>query len=93
MNFVLIATICYLCTISFLSIIIAAYDKYASKHKKRRIREITLFTFAFIGGALVMYLTMIVIRHKTRHRRFMLGLPLIIALQIVLFLLMFRCWV
>ena len=35
-----------------------------------------------------MYLTMRIIRHKTLHKKFMIGIPLIILLQIVLVLLL-----
>ena len=37
-----------------------------------------------IGGSVGMYLTMKKIRHKTRHPKFMVGIPVIIALQIAL---------
>ena len=72
----------YFAAISLISAIVTAYDKIAAKKpKKRRIRESTLMLLAALGGALFMYLTMQLIRHKTRHLKFMAGLPLIILLQ------------
>ena len=72
----------YFAAISLVSVIVTAYDKIAAKKpKKRRIRESTLMLLAALGGALFMYLTMQLIRHKTRHLKFMAGLPLIILLQ------------
>lgn len=46
--------------------------------------EKTLFAFSIAGGALGMYVTMQLIRHKTQHKRFMVGLPLIIFAQAVI---------
>lgn len=39
---------------------------------------------AALGGSLGMYITMRKIRHKTLHKRFMIGIPLIMAAQCVL---------
>ncbi|MBQ5843177.1 MAG: DUF1294 domain-containing protein, partial [Clostridia bacterium] len=49
-----------------------------------RIPEKTLFLTALFGGSLAMYITMLVIRHKTKHKRFMIGLPVIALAQAVL---------
>jgi uncharacterized membrane protein YsdA (DUF1294 family) len=35
-----------------------------------------------LGGSVFMYLTMLVIRHKTQHKKFMIGIPVIIFLQL-----------
>ena len=51
------------------------YDKYAAKHKKRRVPERTLLLVAACGAALPMFIVMQLIRHKTRHKKFMIGLP------------------
>ena len=65
------------------AVILTAYDKYASRRRKTRIPEKTLFITAICGGSLAMYLTMLVIHHKTKHKRFMIGLPVIIAVQVL----------
>ncbi len=72
--------------INAISAIITLYDKAASKCRKRRIKEKTLFFFSIIGGSVTMYVTMLFIRHKTKHLRFMLGLPCIILAQAALVL-------
>ncbi len=78
----------YIITVSFISVLLTVYDKFASKKLKRyRVPEKVLFAAALFGGAAAEYITMKFIRHKTRHRRFMIGLPLIIALHIIIFLL------
>ena len=75
--------IIYISIISIISILLTIYDKIASKKFKRnRIRENVLLFFAFIGGGISMYITMKLIRHKTRHKKFMIGLPIILILQI-----------
>lgn len=76
--------------VSIIALIITCYDKLAAKAKGRRTREKTLFLVAILGGSVAMYLTMLLIRHKTKHKRFMLGLPLITALQIGLLVFLFR---
>ena len=70
--------------IGLISIFTTVFDKAAAKKRKRRIPEQVLFFWAAIGGALLMLLTMKLIHHKTRHKRFMLGLPAIIITHTVL---------
>ncbi len=85
--------IAYAVFVSALTCIITAYDKIISSSRgKRRISERTLLYFAVFGGAVVEYLLMLIIRHKTRHKKFMIGLPLIIVLQILLIVFL-HLWV
>ncbi len=73
----------YLAAIGLLALILTAYDKWAArKGRLQRVRERTLLAVGALGGALPMYVMMRLIRHKTKHKRFMLGLPLIILLQL-----------
>lgn len=76
--------IIYFVFISLVTFIVTALDKYKAKRGKYRISEATLFILAILGGALSEYLTMLIIRHKTLHKRFMIGLPAIIILQLAL---------
>ena len=67
---------------SLISIIVCIYDKIAAKHNpKHRTREATLLLLSALGGSVAMLITMLLIRHKTKHLKFMIGIPLIIALQ------------
>ncbi len=75
--------IVYFLAVSLITALITAIDKYKAKKGAFRISEATLFFLAAIGGALAEYMTMKLIRHKTLHKRFMIGLPLMIILQIV----------
>ena len=75
----------YLCAISLVSIIVCCYDKFAAKHNPRhRTRESTLLLLSALGGSVAMLLTMFAIRHKTKHAKFMVGIPLIIVAQIAI---------
>ncbi len=62
----------------------AATDKLFAIKNLRRISEKSLFLLSFSGGAVFMLLSMYLFRHKTRHKRFMIGLPIIIIIQFLL---------
>ena len=86
---VYIALLIYLAVISIVSITVCVYDKIAAKANPRhRVREATLLLLSALGGSVAMFLTMQVIRHKTKHLKFMLGIPAIIAAQIALIALL-----
>ncbi|MBQ9086920.1 MAG: DUF1294 domain-containing protein [Clostridia bacterium] len=81
----LIILLVYLAAISLLSLIVCCYDKFAAKHlQKHRTRERTLLLLSALGGSVAMLLTMLVIRHKTKHLKFMLGIPVIMAIQLLI---------
>ncbi len=67
---------------SLLAAVLTLWDKSRSRRGGRRVAEATLFTVALLGGAAAMWVTMRRIRHKTRHRRFMWGLPVIVLLHL-----------
>lgn len=72
----------YVAAISLISVCVCIYDKFASKHAtKHRTRESTLLLLSALGGSVAMFITMQLIRHKTKHVKFMLGIPLIILAQ------------
>lgn len=76
--------------ISLVSAIVCISDKLRAIRGIRRISERTLFLLSAFGGGIAMYITMRVIHHKTLHKRFMIGIPIIIiseALMILLWLL------
>lgn len=75
----------YIVIINLIAIFITILDKQKAKKHKWRIKESTLFLFSALGGSVGMFLTMKSIRHKTKHKRFMLGIPIIFIIQSVLF--------
>ena len=71
--------------ISLVAALVTTYDKIAAKKlPNHRTPEKTLFLLSALGGSVAMYAVMQIIRHKTKHKRFMIGIPLIILLQIIL---------
>ncbi|MBQ8331754.1 MAG: DUF1294 domain-containing protein [Clostridia bacterium] len=72
----------YLIAISLVSVVVCVYDKFAAKHaQKHRTREATLLLLSALGGSVAMLATMLLIRHKTKHVKFMLGIPMILLAQ------------
>ena len=83
--------IAYLLLISVVSVIVCVYDKKISRKNRVELRvpEKRLFFFSLIGGSLAMYLTMLAVRHKTKHFRFMFGIPCIMILQAAILFALF----
>ena len=73
----------YLAVISVISIIVCMYDKAISKKNRveLRIPEKVLLILSALGGSVAMFVTMLLIRHKTKHVKFMLGIPVIMIVQ------------
>ncbi len=73
----------YIIIISLVSAIVCIYDKVISPKNRveLRIPEKTLLILSALGGSVAMFLTMLAIRHKTKHIKFMLGIPLIMVIQ------------
>ncbi|MDR1806130.1 MAG: DUF1294 domain-containing protein [Clostridium sp.] len=71
----------YVAFINLLALILTVRDKNAAKRDYWRIKERTLIFVAILGGSIAMMVTMKLIRHKTRHVKFMVGIPFIIVLQ------------
>lgn len=82
-----IAVLGYFCVISFIAATVTVVDKLrAPDPSKRRVPENTLLLLAALGGSVAMYITMVAIRHKTRHSKFMIGIPIILLFQAVVLL-------
>ena len=58
-------------------------DKYKAKRNLWRIPEATLMGVAAIGGSIGAIAGMNLFRHKTKHAKFYIGLPVILVLQIM----------
>ncbi len=69
---------------SIIAVVITVYDKLAAKSARRRVPEKALMLVGFLGGAIAMYAAMQLIRHKTKHKKFMIGLPIMILLHIMI---------
>ena len=75
--------ILYLLLINALGFLLMLVDKYKARKHLWRIPEATLMGVAALGGSLGSLGGMYAFRHKTRHPKFYIGIPLILALQIL----------
>ena len=74
----------YLLIVNALGFVLMLADKRKARKKKWRIPESTLMLVALIGGSVGCLSGMYLFRHKTRHPKFTVEVPLILALQVVL---------
>lgn len=77
----------YLLIINLTGFLIMFIDKSRAIHKEWRIPEKTLIGISIIGGSVGMLLGISTFRHKTKHKKFTIGVPFILALQIILIIL------
>ena len=82
----------YLLIVNACGFLLMLTDKFLARKKCRRIPEATLMLVAAIGGSIGSLAGMYTVRHKTRHLKFTLGLPLLLVLQAALtvYFLFFR---
>jgi uncharacterized membrane protein YsdA (DUF1294 family) len=81
----------YLILINLFGLVLYGVDKAKSKHKgSRRIPERVLLWVARLGGGVGCWLGMMLFRHKTKHERFMILVPLWTVLWVVALVLMVR---
>lgn len=81
----------YLFVINLVAFITYGVDKSLAKHHKWRISEATLLLLAVIGGSLGAFLGMQFFRHKTKHLKFVIGVPTIFILELVLVRIVLFC--
>ena len=74
----------YLLAVNSLTFLLYGIDKYKAKKGRWRIPEATLLTMAAIGGSIGAWAGMRTWHHKTMHKKFKYGIPVIIIMQIAL---------
>ena len=74
--------IIYLLLINAVGFGVMLYDKYLAKNNLWRIPEKTLLGIAAFGGSVGCWLGMYTVRHKTKHLKFTIGIPVILVVQI-----------
>ena len=83
----------YLLAINVFAFFLYGIDKWKAKRSKWRIPEMTLLSIAVIGGSVGAWIGMKVWHHKTMHKKFKYGIPLILFAQIAIVLFIsFRCY-
>ena len=76
----------YFITVNVLGLVLFGIDKWKAKHDKWRISEATLLSVTIIGGSIGAWVGMKVWHHKTMHKKFKYGIPLVMVLQSALLL-------
>jgi uncharacterized membrane protein YsdA (DUF1294 family) len=71
--------------------LVYAYDKSSAAKRRWRIPESTLILLALAGGGMGAFLGMYMIRHKTRHLKFKLVVPLALVIQMAVLFWAFAC--
>ena len=78
------ALLYYLIVINIVTFLVYGKDKWKAKQGSWRISEATLLILAAIGGSIGALLGMKIWHHKTLHKKFKYGLPLILIAQALL---------
>jgi len=71
----------YLVVINLISAAVCVFDKKRAVRNKWRVSEKSLMLLAVLGGGVGMYAAMLAVRHKTRKKKFMIGIPVIIIIE------------
>lgn len=77
----------YFLAINFFGFLIMLIDKQRAIHKEWRIPEKTLLGVSGLGGSIGMLIGMSSFRHKTKHKKFTIGVPFILLMQICIVIL------
>ena len=76
--------ICCLLAVNIATFLLYGIDKYKAKKAKWRIPETTLLLLAVLGGSIGAWVGMLIWHHKTMHKKFKYGIPIIIIMQVAL---------
>ena len=79
----------YLESVNLLALAAFGLDKHLARVHRERIPEAVLMGMVAIGGGVGALAGMFLFRHKTRKRRFTIGVPVILVFQIAFFLMLF----
>lgn len=74
----------YLLEINVVALLLSAIDKACARKAIWRVSDVTLLLSAVLGGSVGLLLGILLFRHKTKHNRFRIGVPLILLGQLVL---------
>lgn len=83
--------ILYFFTINALGFLLMLVDKHKARKNRWRIPEATLMGIAALGGSIGSLIGMYTVRHKTKHPKFTVGIPLILIVQLTAAYFVYRC--
>lgn len=81
---------CYLLAVNLTAFIVCVTDKRAAQKHRRRVSEGTLFLLSALGGAYGMLAGMLIARHKTRHKSFMILIPVLCIVWTAMIVLLIK---
>lgn len=81
---VIIYFLIYLAIINLVGFCMMGIDKLKAKRHEWRIPEAALFAVAIFGGSIGSIIGMYTFRHKTKHASFVVGMPVILAVQVLI---------
>lgn len=70
--------------INLITFAVYGYDKSCARRGAWRVPEMRLLLLAAVGGSVGALLAMFLFRHKTKHLKFTIGVPVILGLQVFL---------
>ena len=79
----------YMLIVNSYCFILMGMDKRRAKGHKRRVPEKDFFVLSAVGGAAGCWLAMRIYRHKTKHRSFVVGIPLLLTFNVIILIGLF----
>ena len=76
--------IIYIAGVNVVTFLVYGIDKWKAKRSGQRVPEATLLGMAAIGGSMGAWMGMRLWHHKTLHKKFRFGIPLILLAQVAL---------
>jgi uncharacterized membrane protein YsdA (DUF1294 family) len=78
----------YLVAVNVVTFVFYGLDKWKARRGRWRIPEAALLWLAVLGGSVGALLAMWLFRHKTKHNKFRYGVPVILAVQVAVAILL-----
>ena len=96
MQIVSVVSIIYMVVMNIVGFLVMGADKMKARKHRRRVPERNIFIISIISGSVGVLAGMYTFRHKTRHMKFVIGIPVIIAAQIIVGIVLtykFEMWI
>lgn len=96
MQIVSVVSIIYMVVMNIVGFLVMGADKMKARKHRRRVPERSIFIISIISGSVGVLAGMYTFRHKTRHMKFVIGIPVIIAAQIIVGIVLtykFEMWI
>lgn len=88
MEIIQLIIILYIVIMNLIGFFVMGADKMKARKHRRRVPERCIFIISVISGSVGVFVGMYLFRHKTRHMKFVIGVPVIIAAQVIVGILL-----